>query len=96
MLFGISSALSAFDDIDIKATASDGKKGFEIISLLKPDVALIDIRMPKMSGIELTKELRDHEISIGIVIITSIEDDEWLYKAFLNGANDYTQLTILV
>ncbi len=90
MLFGISSALSTFEDIDIKATASDGKKGFEMISLLKPDVALIDIRMPKMNGIELTKELRNHDISTGIVIITSIEDDDWLYKAFVNGANAYT------
>lgn len=90
MLFGISSALSDFEEIEIKGTAPDGKKGFEVISEIKPDVALIDIRMPKMNGIELTKELRDKNFNTGIVIITSIEDDEWLYKAFLNGANAYT------
>lgn len=90
MLFGISSALSDFEEIEIKGTAPDGKKGFEVISELNPDVALIDIRMPKMNGIELTKELRDKNFNTGIVIITSIEDDEWLYKAFLNGANAYT------
>lgn len=90
MLFGISSALSAFDDIEIKGTASDGKMGFDTITSLNPDVALIDIRMPKMNGIELTKELRDKDFKTAIVIITSIEDDDWLYKAFLYGANAYT------
>lgn len=90
MLFGISSALSNFQDINILGTANDGKKGFDLINELKPNVALIDIRMPKMNGIELTKELRDKGFNTGIVIITSIEDDEWLYKAFLYGANAYT------
>lgn len=90
MLFGISSALSNFEDINIVGTASDGQKGLELISSLNPDVALIDIRMPKMNGIDLTKELRNKNFKTGVIIITSIEEDEWLYKAFLYGANAYT------
>ncbi len=90
MLFGISSALSNFEEIELIGTAGDGKKGLEVIEKLSPQVALIDIRMPKMNGIELTKAIREKEINTNIVIITSIEDDEWLFKAFLAGANAYT------
>jgi DNA-binding NarL/FixJ family response regulator len=90
MLFGISSALSNFQEIEVIGTAGDGKKGLEVIEKLLPQVALIDIRMPKMNGIELTKTIREKEINTNIVIITSIEDDEWLFKAFLAGANAYT------
>lgn len=90
MLFGISSALSSFEELEIVATAGDGKKGLAIIEQFKPNVALIDIRMPKMNGIELTKAIREKNIKTSIVIITSIEDDEWLFKAFLAGANAYT------
>lgn len=90
MLFGISNSLSCFEEIKIIGTALDGKKGFEIISQLKPDVAVIDIRMPKLNGIELTKMIREHKLNTNIVIITSIEEDDYLYNAFLNGANAYT------
>jgi DNA-binding NarL/FixJ family response regulator len=90
MLFGISSALSSFAEIEIVGTAGDGKKGLSVIEQFEPKVALIDIRMPKMNGIELTKAIRDKNIKTSIVIITSIEDDEWLFKAFLAGANAYT------
>jgi DNA-binding NarL/FixJ family response regulator len=90
MLFGISSALSKFSEIEIVGTAGDGKKGLAVIEQAEPKVALIDIRMPKMNGIELTKAIREKNIKTSIVIITSIEDDEWLFKAFLAGANAYT------
>lgn len=90
MLFGISSALSNFEELEIVGTAGDGKKGLTVIEQLKPNVALIDIRMPKMNGIELTKAIREKNIKTNIVIITSVEDDEWLFKAFIAGANAYT------
>ncbi len=90
MLFGISSAMSNFDEIELIGTAENGQKGLEIINKLNPDVALVDIRMPKMNGIELTKALKESNSKTGVVIITSIEDDDWLYKAFLYGANAYT------
>lgn len=90
MLLGISSALEEFEALDIIGTANNGLAGLELVRRVKPNIALVDIKMPKMSGIELTKAIRDEELPTNIVVLTSLEDDEWVYKAFLNGANAYT------
>lgn len=90
MLSGIVGTLSSFPIFNIVGTASKGKEGLNLLTKLIPDVALVDIRLPEMNGIDITKNIKSEYPNIGIVIITSMEDDEWLYKAFLAGANAYT------
>ncbi|GIW22457.1 MAG: DNA-binding response regulator [Candidatus Sericytochromatia bacterium] len=89
MLMGISSSLAFYDDIEILATGKNGKEGLELIRKLSPKVSIIDIRMPYIDGIELTKKLRDEKINTNIIILTSLEDEEYLFEAFKNGANAY-------
>lgn len=90
MLAGISGALSAYKDLEIIGTAGRGKEGMHLIEKLKPDVALLDIRIPELSGLEITQLIQDKHLPSHVVILTSVEDDQYLYKAFLAGANAYT------
>lgn len=89
MRLGISTSLSFYDDIEILSTAKNGQEGFEVIEKLKPKVSIIDIRMPYLNGLELTKKIREFQIDTNIIILTSLEDDEYLFEAFKNGANAY-------
>jgi len=89
MLIGITTSLSFYDDIEVLSTAKNGQEGFEIINKLKPKVSIIDIRMPYLNGIELTKKIRELKIDTNIIILTSLEDEDYLYEAFKIGANAY-------
>jgi DNA-binding NarL/FixJ family response regulator len=89
MLIGITTSLSFYDDIEVLSTAKNGQEGFEIINKLKPKVSIIDIRMPYLNGIELTKKIRELKIDTNIIILTSLEDEDYLYRAFKIGANAY-------
>ncbi|PIQ24289.1 hypothetical protein COW36_23835 [bacterium (Candidatus Blackallbacteria) CG17_big_fil_post_rev_8_21_14_2_50_48_46] len=94
MLAGISGALSCYADLEILATSGHGQEGMDLITKHRPDVALLDIRVPGMSGIEITQAIQDRGLPSHVVILTSIEDDQSLYRAFLAGANAYTMKDI--
>jgi DNA-binding NarL/FixJ family response regulator len=90
MLAGISGALSVYPDLDILATSCNGREGMDFLARYRPDIALLDIRMPGMSGLEITQAVKDLNLPSRVVILTSIEDDQSLYQAFLAGARAYT------
>ena len=72
--------------IDVVGEAADGKAAIEVTGRLKPDVVLMDIRMPTLDGIEATRRLvRDHP-SIKIVVLTTYAADEYVYQALRAGA----------
>ena len=76
-------------EFDIVATAFDGGSALEAIRRFKPDVAVLDIRMPVLDGIELTRALQK-EPHIPAVVICSVEDDqEFVEAAVLAGARCY-------
>lgn len=71
--------------------ASDGRAGFEMALDLRPQIMVVDWMMPEMSGIELTRALRQTKIGRGIyiLILTGLEDDEHLVQAFEGGVDDF-------
>ena len=75
--------------IEIVATYEDGKSAFDGIIRLRPDIALLDISMPKMTGIEILKELRALEIETNVIFISGFQDFSYAKDAIKYGAEDY-------
>lgn len=69
--------------------ASDAEKAMEIVQNITPDLALIDVKMPKTSGIELTKMLKEIHPKLSIIIMTGYPSLETAISAIQNGASEY-------
>lgn len=86
---GLKMILSLNEEIEIIAEASNGKELLNLVDLNKPDVVLMDIRMPEMDGIEATKHLKEKYPDIKIVILTTFNEDEYIFEGLKNGADGY-------
>jgi DNA-binding NarL/FixJ family response regulator len=90
---GIRKFLESADDIQIVAEAEDGAQAIEVISTNDPDVAVLDIQMPEMSGIEVTRWIRSNARSTGVLILTAFDDDPYILAVLQAGANGYVLKT---
>ncbi|PKN88103.1 MAG: DNA-binding response regulator [Chloroflexi bacterium HGW-Chloroflexi-8] len=90
---GIRQFLEQAGDIDVIAEASDGAMAIEMIGRMAPDVAILDIQMPKATGIEVSREIRAHRWPIGVLILTSYDDDPYISAVLKTGANGYVLKT---
>lgn len=85
---GISMVLGLEPDIDI-VEAADGDDAMVKVAAAPPDVALLDIRMPGLSGVELCGAIRAVSPSTGVIMLTSSEEESDLYSSIKNGASGY-------
>ncbi len=76
-------------DIEVLATVDDGIEGIELAQKLRPDIVLLDMRMPKMGGISVLKQLKECAAEIPVVMLTTSTREEDLLEALNNGANGY-------
>ena len=76
-------------NIEVIGIAADGKEGIQLIKEVTPDVILLDLRMPDMSGLEVLKTLREDKITIPVVILTTSNEESDLIKALRSGAQGY-------
>lgn len=83
-------------DMEVLGVAYDGKDALEIIQKKRPDVAVVDIRMPKIDGVELTKRALESVPGVKMLILTAFPDDEYVQKAIKNGAAGYILKTTRV
>ena len=90
---GIHQLLETAKDIEVIAEAGDGEEAQSLIQQLKPDVAVLDIQMPKASGIEVTRWLRAHLPEVGVLILTAYDDDPYVMAVLQAGANGYVLKT---
>lgn len=90
---GIRQFLEQAEDIQVVAEADDGEMARELIEQEQPDVAVLDIQMPKTSGIEITRWIRANQYQLGILILTAYDDAPYVMAALQAGANGYVLKT---
>jgi DNA-binding NarL/FixJ family response regulator len=86
---GLKDLIESDRDLQVIAQAGNVYDGFQVIKSLKPDVAILDVRLPDGNGVELCREILSNVDGIGIIMLTSYADDEALLGAILAGAYGY-------
>ena len=86
---GICHLLQKEPDLEVIGEAGDGEVAVKIIEQLRPDVAIIDIAMPKLNGIEVTRRVKPRCPSTAILILTAYDDDEYISTLLEAGAAGY-------
>ncbi len=90
---GIRDFLEAEEDMLVLGEAADGDTAKVLIRRHLPDVVIVDVRMPRSNGIELTRWIRVHYPSIGVLILSAYDDEPFLRAALEAGANGYVLKT---
>ncbi len=90
---GIRQFLEHSGDIEVVAEANDGVEAQALIEQHRPDVAVLDIQMPKASGIEVTRWVRSQYREVGVLVLTAYEDDPYVLAVLQAGANGYVLKT---
>jgi len=86
---GLRMVLEAEDDIEVVAEAADGQEAVAKVEELAPDLVLMDVRMPRMGGIEATRLIRQLFPSTRIIVLTVSDEEDDIYGAVKAGANGY-------
>ena len=77
------------DDMEVIGEAGDGEEAVELAHQLRPDVIIMDVSMPKFSGIEATRQIKERDPSTIILILTGYDYDEYIFNLLENGAAGY-------
>ena len=86
---GLGLLLETSDDIEVVGEAADGAEALRAVAELTPDVVLMDIRMPRVDGIEATERLRAGHPEVAVVILTTFNEDDLLRRGLRAGARGY-------
>jgi DNA-binding NarL/FixJ family response regulator len=86
---GLVTVLSLLPDIEVLGEAADGRAAIELVDRLLPDIVLMDLRMPVLSGLEATREILRLHPGMGILILTTFADDASVVDVLRAGAKGY-------
>lgn len=86
---GLAGMLGAQEDLEVVGEAADGAEAVELVLRERPDVVVMDIRMPGMDGIAATRRLADHGLAAGVLVLTTFDLDEYVYEALRAGAGGF-------
>ncbi|EKN71705.1 two component LuxR family transcriptional regulator [Neobacillus bataviensis LMG 21833] len=86
---GLKILIELEEDFEVTGTASNGQEAFEKCQKKRPDLVLMDIRMPTMDGVLGTKLIKQHFNNIKVVILTTFKDDNYIKEAIKSGAEGY-------
>ena len=85
----LSFVMSRQEDIEMVGTAANGREALELVEEKQPDVVLLDIRMPEMDGVECTRRIKQEFPGIKVIILTTFDDDDYVFDALRYGASGY-------
>ncbi|NJN66547.1 MAG: response regulator transcription factor [Chloroflexaceae bacterium] len=86
---GLSLLLGLERDIEVVGLAQDGAEAVELVAQHQPELVLMDLKMPGMNGIEATRQIRARYPSIKVLVLTTYDDDAWVFDAIRAGAAGY-------
>jgi DNA-binding NarL/FixJ family response regulator len=86
---GLTKILSSDPEIAVVGVARDGAEALAKVSLVHPDLVLMDLKMPGMNGIIATRKIHEQFASLPILVLTTYDDDEWVFDALHSGAAGY-------
>jgi len=90
---GIRQFLDEAADIEVVAEADDGAEALRLIETVEPDVAVLDIRMPEVTGVEATRRIKQHIPDVRVLILTAYDDDPYIFALLQAGADGYVLKT---
>jgi NarL family two-component system response regulator LiaR len=86
---GLEAILSTDDEIEVVGVARHGEEALALAAERRPDVVLMDLKMPVMNGVQATERLRARQPAIRVLILTTYADDAWVLDAVRAGASGY-------
>ncbi|MBD3139543.1 response regulator transcription factor [Microbispora bryophytorum] len=86
---GLVALLDLVDDVEVVGDARDGEKALRLVAELRPDIVLMDLRMPVMDGVEATRRITREYPEVVVVVLTTYDDDQSVDSALLAGACGY-------
>ncbi len=86
---GLEMMLKLESDIEVVGTAEDGAEVVEMVAKESPDLVLMDLKMPVMNGVEAIRQIRTKNPEVKVLVLTTYDDDEWVFDAINAGASGY-------
>ncbi|RXH58934.1 response regulator [Granulicella sibirica] len=86
---GLVALLSSIDELEVVGSVGDGVEAVAMFRTLKPDVTLMDLQLPKMGGVEAIKQIRAEFPEARVVVLTTYDGDEDIFRALQAGARGY-------
>lgn len=86
---GLKAIFETDTSLQVVGTAADGAEALELIPQLRPDLILMDIKMPVMNGVQATRHIRQKYPDVKILVLTTYDADEWVFDAIRSGAAGY-------
>lgn len=86
---GLELLLKLEKDMEVIGPAQDGAEALELVSSKHPDLVLMDLMMPGMNGVEATRRIRAQYPELKVLVLTTYDDDEWVFDAIRAGASGY-------
>ena len=86
---GLRAILTPIPQIEVVGIANNGAEAVDLTRAKQPDLVLMDLKMPKMNGIQATKAIREQFPNVRILVLTTFDADEWVMDAIRNGASGY-------
>jgi DNA-binding NarL/FixJ family response regulator len=97
---GLQMVLESYPDFQVKGQAADGLEAVRLAEHLRPDVVIVDMIMPGLNGLDVTREIKQHFPKIHIIMLSMYDDESYVLDALQNGASGYvlkeSNTTILV
>jgi DNA-binding NarL/FixJ family response regulator len=86
---GLRAILEPVSQIEVTGVAHDGSEALDLIRTTHPDLVLMDLKMPRMNGVQATRIIREQYPDVRVLVLTTFDADEWVIDAIRSGASGY-------